>query len=177
MQNIVIDSYLYVKPVAFDIQYNIEPYIRSCPITSSVPMLESLHVTITRAKEPLRHLKLDPLKEYIAKISGAEVWLSPVTGKKNLVIKLNSPELFERREEALNGIEDFYPTYEPHLTVAYDLPAHRHDYRWWINEILNNFNEKGRYYNQAIKLRNETLGDSVVAPGNYKSQIKISPQL
>lgn len=177
MSNIEIikNSYVFLKPVnRFDIENTILPFLKSCPYQNAM-IEEDLHVTICRAKQPITdYVANDKIIE--ATIVGAQVWLSPVTHKNNLVLLLDSDGLIERREQLLQNNEDMYPTYEPHLTLMYDMPNSKDTTRWWKNEIITRFNRgsEGKYFGSKIRLGGESIGNSIVMHG-HKASIATQP--
>lgn len=181
MAEIIQDSYVFVKPIAYDVEYNIVPFLKSCPLQGKTPVREEdLHLTLCRTKQPLYHFKPHSEVIYEGRVKGAEVWLSPLTKKSNLVILIDSPELVERRREILEKTksEDMYPVFVPHITMAYDLPANYPNARWWKNEILTKFNKTlgSNYFGLKIRFKGEQVGSSVLVPSNYKSHVVTRPE-
>ena len=172
---VINNSYVFLKPVnSFDIDNTIIPFLKDCHYQNAL-LSEDLHVTICRAKQPiLNYTKNSEIIE--ATITGAQVWHSPVTGKNNLVLTLESEQLVQRREKLLQNNEDMYPVYEPHLTLMYDMPNTKHTTRWWKNAIITKFNKgpEGKYFGSKIRLGNESIGNSIVKHG-HKMSIATQP--
>jgi 2'-5' RNA ligase len=173
-------SYVFVKPIAFDVEHSLIPYLKTCPFQNGTVQEEELHLTIARSKTPLYNFRPEFETVYTAYVEGAQLWLSPVTKKTNLVIVLRSEELEERRNEILsaNNAQDMYHEFVPHMTICYDMPARQPSTRWWTNEIISKFNKsfEGNSHGLKIRFKGESVGDSILIPSGYKSRKILRPE-
>lgn len=173
-------SYVYVKPIAYDIEHSLVPYLKSCPFQNGTVQEEELHLTLVRSKTPLYSFKPEFETIYTAYVDAAQLWLSPVTKKTNLVIVMKSDMLEARREQILseNNAQDMYHEFVPHITICYDMPAKQASTRWWTNEIISKFNKsfEGNLHGLKIRFKGESVGDSILVPSGYKSRKILRPE-
>ncbi len=100
---------------------------------------DTLHVSIFTSKTPLTTFNPDKEKEYRITVGKAELWLDPYLGCTNLIVNVTSSDLISRHQEIenrYNGVS-VYPHYTPHLTIAYDLPAHTRTRKAILNAFID----------------------------------------
>lgn len=152
------NNHLFVTPLEQEVEFIFKPYLVSSPFRALRP--EELHTSIVFADRSLTDVPLRPEQTYSAFIKGAEIWWDTYTGIKDLIIMLDAPELEARNQEVLktSGARSAYPTYTPHIALAFDIPNSTPKNRWWINQILQDFATKHK--GKLIRFSGETLQSS-----------------
>jgi len=131
--------------------------MQGCPIQRPVRP-EDLECTIIYADKPIYDFVPQPGIVHSAVITGAQMWYDPVMKIRDLVVTLDAPTLVARRDEIMRtyGVESLYGEhYFPHMALVYNMPDFSSSYKWWINNILNDFN--GKYKNFVLRFDNETI--------------------
>lgn len=174
---IIKNSHVTVKPFKYDVDYSIVPFLTSCPFSKGAVMPQDLSVTVFKGIKPFSDLEVNQNSVFSARIIGAQTWFSQLSKKTNVVIKLESRELIDRNFELSKLNTDVASIYVPHLTIAYDIPAPVADMRWWLNDILNKFNQgaEGKYYGNTIRLAYESISDTVITDEDSNIPIVTKP--
>lgn len=184
MSKVIRLGKINVKPLEADIRWSIEPYLKSCPFRTGCVVAYDLHLTVFHATAPIVGIKPDANKVYSGKIAGVEQWYNPVAKIRNIVLRIDSPELqqrFQQIQQADN--KSVYEVFSPHISLAYDIPQNAHRYRWWFNDLANQFNKLGRYFGNTIRFSNEHFEDAVIyspdfttAPTKPISELVVRPE-
>lgn len=157
---IIANNHVSVSLADQDAKTMLGNYLQSSPMPAR-RSVDDLHVTILFSEAPISNFNLRSDGIYSAFITGAALWVDPYKQITDLVVTLDSPDLVLRRQTILAELGQSPDwNYEPHLTLAYDMPPRNESYRWWVNEVLNAFNS--RYKGQLIRLNNESLSSTVV---------------
>jgi hypothetical protein len=89
------------------------------------------------------------------------MWYDVYLGIRDFVVLVDCDDLIKRQVEILqqSTTESVYSTYEPHFTLAYNVPpASRKKYRWWVNDIINKFSLD--YVGKSLPFSNEQVASS-----------------
>ena len=157
----VPNNNVYVSPEPESVSYLFNEYLKSAPFKSC--KLEDLPCTIVHAGTSIDPAKLiGESSEYKAIICGAQIWLDPYLTTKRIVVILDSPELEARHEQILQlcGVKSLRTKFVPHITLAYDIPNSTRRNRWWVNQIINDFDTK--YKGTILALSKEQIGSSYI---------------
>ena len=148
-----------------------ESVLSGCPLPRRVAAKE-LDCTILYSDAPLLNFVPSPDLIHTTIITGAQIWYDPVLRVKDLVVTLDAPTLLARRMEIMEqyGVKSLYGDFFPHMTLAYNVPDFNSSYKWWINSILNEFND--RYKNMPLRFtmeRVESTGLGFDSSGEVKT--------
>ena len=120
---------------------------------------EDMQCSIIYAKAPITGFVPKPDVIYSTVVTGAQIWYDPVIKSRDLVVTLDAPSIVERRNEIMKT-HNAEPTddvhFFPHITLVYSMPDYAHNYKWWINLILETFNV--RFKDVVIRFSNESIG-------------------
>lgn len=173
---VIANNHVAVRPMDEEVKMLLEPYLRQCPFNAERP--ENVHATIAYTETSIQASLIDPSKVYTATITGAQSWFDRYMGIKDFVITLESPDLIARHNELIeaSGTKSVYDDYVPHIVLAYDIPNSTPRNRWWINDVIEQFNT--RYKGTVIRFSGEYIEDSAGnVPPRGQENLPVKPVL
>jgi len=130
--------------------------VSQCPFNNPVKA-EDFRVTLLYSKTSIENF-VPENKMHNTVITGASIWYDDYYGINSLVITLDAPTLHNRRQEIIKQYNamPLSENYVPHITLVYNLPPwKRPKYRWWVNQVIDNF--EMNYKNKIIRLYGEEI--------------------
>lgn len=139
---IILNNAITTKPEAVA-RLLLDPYLRASPFPNP-PRFEDLFLTIFSSDVTIDDTFVFPEAKYIGMIIGAEYEYNQDTRSTELSILIDALQLKTRRDNLSKVLNrDYNETLK--LTLIHNLTGtDTNHHKWWINQILNDFNTKNR---------------------------------